>query len=54
MGAMEEIAKQIGCSSGYVARALRYNSETAPSEIRIRDVARKKFGGKEIKIIYTV
>jgi hypothetical protein len=53
-GAIDRIAKQCKCSSVYVSRALRYNSETAPSEIKIRDIARQQYGGKEVKVVYSV
>ena len=52
LGAISEIAKQCGCSTKYVSRALRYNSETAPSEIKIRDIARQQYGGKEVMLTY--
>lgn len=53
-GVIGEIAKQCKCSSVYVSRALRYNSETAPSEIKIRDIARRQYGGEEVREVKTV
>lgn len=53
LGAISEIAQKYGCSTKYVSRALRYNSETAPSEIKIRDIARRQYGGVEVMSTYT-
>lgn len=49
-GTASKIAKDIGCNNRYVARALRYDSLTAPSQIKIRQLAMKKYGGKEVRI----
>lgn len=35
-----------------MSRALRYDSETAPSQMRIRDIAMKEFGGRLVKLVY--
>lgn len=51
-GAKTEIAKKIGIRKEYVSRALRYDSETAPSQMRIRDIAMKEFGGRLVKLVY--
>ena len=51
-GAKTEIAKIIGIRKEYVSRALRYDSETAPSQMRIRDIAMKEFGGRLVKLVY--
>jgi AraC-like DNA-binding protein len=49
-GTPSKIAKDIGCNNRYVARALRYDSLTAPSQIKIRQLAMEKYGGREVRI----
>lgn len=50
-GTASKIAKDIGCNDRYVARALRYDSLTAPSQIKIRQLAIKDYGGREVRIV---
>lgn len=50
-GDISRIAKELGVSPVFVARALRYDSETSKSQIRIRDMALKDCGGKVVKVI---
>lgn len=49
-GTKTEIANRLGIKKEYVCRALRYDSETAPSQIKIRELALQVFGGKIAKI----
>lgn len=49
-GTKTEIAKKLGIRKDYVCRALRFDSETAPSQMKIRDLALNEFGGKIAKI----
>ncbi len=50
-GTASKIAKDIGCDPRHVTRALRYDSDTAPSQIRIRDLAVKQYGGRKVQMI---
>lgn len=49
-GTNKAIAEELGCSANFVSRALRYDSETSPSQMRIRDIAINKYGGKQAKV----
>lgn len=49
-GTKTEIAKKLGIRKDYVCRALRFDSETAPSQMKIRELALSEFGGKIAKI----
>lgn len=46
-----KLAKKMGVSTVFIARALRFDSDTSPSQIKIRDIAVKDFGGKLVKVV---
>lgn len=50
-GCKRKIASKLGITDEYVSRALRYDSDTSPSQIKIRDIAVKDFGGKLVKVV---
>lgn len=51
-GCKRKIASKLGITDEYVSRALRYDSETAPSQINIRNLAINEFGGRIVKTVY--
>lgn len=49
-GNLKELIAEVGKSDTFVRRALQYESETAPAQESIRQLAMKKYGGRVVAI----
>ena len=46
MGTKKKIAEELGISTNFVSRALRFDSDTSPSQENIRRLAIEKYDGR--------
>lgn len=49
-GNVKKLTAEVGKHDTYVRRALQFDSETAPAQERIRQLAMQKYGGRKATI----
>lgn len=49
-GNVKKLTAEVGKHNTYVRRALQFDSDTAPAQERIRQLAMQKYGGKIVAI----